>query len=109
VNDLELTEEDIQDVLGFEAERFLETMVLIEDMIDHPDKYTGQRALLESIRLSAYRTKIGTVANWLKSQEKSIMGRRKKDLLLSMERNLEENINCLKLAARVEAKAVGHI
>jgi len=104
---LDLTEDEIYEVMGIDASRFIDTLVLVEDMINHPDDYTGQKAILEAIRLSAYRTKIGTVGNWLKSQDKSILVRRKKDLLLSMEKNLEENINCLKLAGRINAKLDG--
>mgnify|MGYP006269988581 CR=1 FL=1 len=102
-----LTDEEIKNVLGEEAEDFISVLNTVNDMIENPGKYTQQRAVLEAIRLSAYRTKIGAKANWLKSQDKNILVRRQKDILISMENNLVENINCLKLAARIDAKAAG--
>ena len=109
MSNIELTEADIREVLGEDAQGFIDTLEIVQDMIDHPSKFTGQRAITEAIRISAYRTKFGSTANWLKSQDKSILTRRKKDLLISMENNLLENINCLKLAGRVDAKFAGII
>jgi hypothetical protein len=107
MSDLILTEEDIDNVLGPDAKKFKEVMLLVEDMIDFPQQYHGSKALVTALQLSAYRTKIGETANWLKSQEKSLNGRRKKDLLISMENNLLENINVLKLMGRIDGKAAG--
>ncbi len=107
MSNLTLTKEDILDVMGDEAEGFLKVMAIMEDIIENTDKYSGVKALVTASKLAAYRTKIGAQANWLKSQEKSILGRRKKDLLISLENNLLENINVMKMAARLDAKAAG--
>lgn len=102
-----MTVEDISAALGEEAPGFLEVMSLVDDIIENPDKYSGIKALMLANKLAAYRTKIGVKANYLKSQERSLRNRQKKDILLSLEHNLVENINCLKLAARIEAGAAG--
>ena len=102
-----MTVEDIAVALGEEAPGFLEVMSLVDDIIENPDKYSGIKALMLANKLAAYRTKIGVKANYLKSQERSLRNRQKKDILLSLEHNLVESINCLKLAARIEAGAAG--
>jgi hypothetical protein len=107
MNEMILSKEDIYEVLGEEALSFILILNTMEDMIADPTKYVGQKAVLEAIRLAAYRTRIGASANWLKSQERDIKTRRRKDLLISMENNLLENINCLKLAGKIEAKNAG--
>lgn len=107
MSDLILTTDDIMNVMGTDADDFLNVMAIVNDIIENPNKYTGVRALVVANKLSAYRTRIGTTANWLKSQEKSIIGRRKKDLLISIENNLLENINTLKLLGKVDGKAAG--
>jgi hypothetical protein len=104
---VEMEIETIAKALDEDAEGFLEIMQVVNDIIENPEKYSGIKALMLANKLAAYRTKIGVKANWLKSQEKSINNRQKKDVLLSLEHNLEENINCLKISGRIEGKAAG--
>lgn len=102
-----LSVEQIADVLEEDSQGFLEVMKIVDDIIENPENYSGIKALMLANKLAAYRTKIGVKANYLKSQERSLRNRQKKDILLSLEHNLVENINCLKLAARIEAGAAG--
>jgi hypothetical protein len=109
LNDIHVTlhVDVIVKAMGEDADDFLEIMRIVDDIIVSPDKYSGIKALMLANQLAAYRTKIGIKANWLKSQERSISNRQRKDVLLSLEHNLEENINCLKLMGRIEGKAAG--
>jgi len=63
VIDVIMSEEDIRNVLGKEADEFLMTMALIQEMVDNPDTLMGTKAILYAAKLSAYRTKVGTIGN----------------------------------------------
>jgi hypothetical protein len=111
MSDMTLTYGDVVEIFGegTEAGRdFLATMTEVNAMIENPEKFAGPRGLILAVKLAGLKTRIGAYANMLKTnQDKSILTRRRKDLLLSMERNLEENINALKLAGRLDGKAAG--
>lgn len=99
--------QDLKETLGDKADDFIYILTVMDDIIEHPEHYSGVKALLLANKLAAYRTKIGLTGNWLKSVPSSPITRKRKDLMLSMEHNLEENINVLKLLARIEAKSLG--
>lgn len=101
---MEVTPEQIKEALGEGEDEFLECMRIVTDIIDNPGDYTGMKALIMANKLAALRTAIGVRVAYFKSTEKGIVATRKKNFLISMEHNLEENIMVLKLLGRVEAK-----
>lgn len=108
VTERSMTLQLVKDAMGNEAEEFIAVMNVIQDIIDHPERYHGPAAIKYATLLAAYRTKISLKAQWYKtSGDKSIEARRKKDTLMSMYASLEENINTLKLSGRLDAKSAG--
>lgn len=106
--DVEITLDEIAGCLSTEEfSEFSRAMAVVQDILDNPSTYVGSRALVEAARLAAIRTKIGARAQYYKVAEKSIIQRRRKDLMLTMFSALEENINTLKLLGRVEARSSG--
>lgn len=100
--DTHVTIEDVQAALGPHAPEFISAMLTIEDILKNPQVYHGHHALAAAARLAALRTKIGVLAQMYKTSERSIVTRRRKDIMLTMFNALEENINTLKLLGRVE-------
>lgn len=109
MSEMIITPAQIKEALGEGEEEFLECMRIVNDIIENPDSYTGMKAMIYASKLAALRTAIGVRAAYFKTGEKSIAVTRKKNFLISMEHNLEENINCLKLLGRVEGRATGVI
>jgi hypothetical protein len=106
--DVEITLDEVAGCLSKEEfTEFEKAMAVVQDILDNPSSYVGSRALVEAARLAAIRTKIGVRAQYYKVAEKSMIQRRRKDLLLTMFSALEENINTLKLLGRIEAKSSG--
>lgn len=105
---LDVTMNDVIDAMGeYDGREFCSAMAIVEDMFHHEDRYTGVKALKMAVKLSAARTLIGIRAAYWKSQPNSAECRHKKNVLISMEHNLEENINCLKAIAKSDLKAAG--
>ncbi len=105
---VEITLDEVAGCLSSEEfSEFSKAMAVVQDILDNPSTYVGSRALVEAARLAAIRTKIGARAQYYKVAEKSIIQRRRKDLMLTMFSALEENINTLKLLGRIEAKTAG--
>jgi len=103
--DTHVTLEEIFEVLDREEyDEFITAMSVVEDIIENPSKYVGAQALVSAAKLAALRTKIGLRGQYYKTTEKSIIQRRRKDLLLTMFVALEENIMTLKLLGRTEAR-----
>ncbi len=103
-----LTIDKIKETLGDEASEFIDAMKVVQAIIERPQDYTGMKAIVEATRLAALRTKIGAKAQWYKTNgDKSLDNRKKKDVLMAMYASLEENIQTLKLAGRIEAQAAG--
>jgi hypothetical protein len=108
--DLEVSIDEICAVLSKdEFDEFISVMIVVQDILDNESKYVGSYALIAAAKLAALRTKLSIRAQYYKTSEKSIIQRRRKDLLISMYQALEENINTLKLLGRVEAKVSGII
>ena len=101
----------IKEAMGDDGEEFTEVLAIVQDIIDNPERYHGGAALRYAALLAAYRTKISLRAQYYKTAENksSLESRRRKDVLMSMYASLEENINCLKLLGRIDAKAAGII
>ncbi len=105
---VEITLDEVAGCLSSEEfSEFSKAMAVVQDILDNPSTYVGSRALVEAARLAAIRTKIGARAQYYMVAEKSIIQRRRKDLMLTMFSALEENINTLKLLGRIEAKTAG--
>jgi hypothetical protein len=100
-------EVDLDEVMGAlssqEYEEFAACMEIVQKILDRPNAMMGSEALIAPAKLAALRTKIGARAQYYKTSDKSILQRRRKDLLITMFTALEENINTLKLLGRVEA------
>ena len=100
-------EVDLDEVMGAlssqEYEEFAACMEIVQKILDRPNAMMGSEALIAAAKLAALRTKIGARAQYYKTSDKSILQRRRKDLLITMFTALEENINTLKLLGRVEA------
>lgn len=106
VDDVEVSMEEILGVLGKEEySEFEEVMTVCDAILSDPTKFIGFQSLVTAAKLSAIRTKIGNRAQYYKTvNDKSMLTRRRKDLLMAMYSSLEENINTLKLLGRVDAK-----
>ncbi len=90
-----------------EYKEFSDCMDIVQKILDRPNAMMGSEALVAAAKLAALRTKIGARAQYYKTTDKSIIQRRRKDLLMVMFTALEENINTLKLLGRVEAGMSG--
>lgn len=88
---------------GDEYIEFAACMEIVQRILDRPNAMMGSEALVAAAKLAALRTKLGARAQYYKTSDKSILQRRRKDLLMLMFTALEENINTLKLLGRVEA------
>jgi hypothetical protein len=99
-------EVDLDEVAGaLSAEEYAEfsgCMEIVQRILDQPNAMMGSEALIAAAKLAALRTKLGARAQYYKTSDKSILQRRRKDLLMLMFTALEENINTLKLLGRVE-------
>lgn len=104
-------EVDLDEIAGAlsseEYGEFRECMIIVQKILDRPNAMMGSEALVAAAKLAALRTKIGARAQYYKTSEKSILQRRRKDLLMLMFSALEENINTLKLLGRVEVGMSG--
>jgi hypothetical protein len=90
-----------------EFKEFSDCMAIVQRILDQPNAMMGSEALIAAAKLAALRTKLGARAQYYKTSEKSILQRRRKDLLMLMFTALEENINTLKLLGRVEVGMTG--
>lgn len=104
-------EVDLDEIAGVlsseEYQEFRDSMAIVQTILDRPNAMMGSEALVAAAKLAALRTKIGARAQYYKTSEKSILQRRRKDLLMLMFSALEENINTLKLLGRVEVGMSG--
>lgn len=108
-NNVEVDLDEIAGVLSSEEyNEFVECMSIVQTILDRPTAMMGSEALVAAAKLAALRTKLGARAQYYKTSEKSIMQRRRKDLLMLMYDALSENINTLKLLGRVEASMGGY-
>lgn len=104
-------EVDLDEVAGaLSAEEYAEfssCMEIVQRILDRPQAMMGSEALVAAAKLAALRTKLGARAQYYKTSDKSILQRRRKDLLMLMFTALEENINTLKLLGKIEGSMSG--
>lgn len=89
--------------MGDRAEEFIECMRIIEDIIDHPEHYVGMQAIKYLNKLSGYRTMM-IIRSQAFKRKSSLMSEQDKfvnDIWKTMYEALLENINALKIAAKV--------
>lgn len=100
---VEVSLDEVLGILGREEyDEFESCMKIVQMILDNPNAMIGSQALIYAAKLAALRTKIGMRAQYYKTSDKSIIQRRRKDLLMAMFTALEENINTLKLLGKVE-------
>lgn len=91
--------------MGDKADEFLECMRIVQDIIDNPETYVGAQAIKYANILAAYRTTMIIKSQAFK-RKSSIMSESDKfvnDIWKTMYEALQENINALKLAAKVNS------
>lgn len=89
--------------MGDKAEEFIECMKIVQDIIENPETYIGAQAIKYANILAAYRTMMIIKSQAFK-RKSSIMSESDKfvnDIWKTMYEALQENINALKLAAKV--------
>jgi len=95
--------DEIAAVLGREEyDEFNACMAIVQKILDSPSAMMGSEALVAAAKLAALRTKIGARAQYYKTSDKSIIQRRRKDILMLMYDALQEVINTMKLLGRME-------
>lgn len=104
---IDLTKYDPDDIVEYVASMvgtdFMRVVQIAQDVIDNHSKYLGLQALSAAKRLSAYRVKMGVLDAYYKQKSvatKDPQDRLIKEAIIVINHNLEEAINCLKLAAR---------
>lgn len=103
--EVEVDMEEIIGVLGKEEYKELEeALTICQTILEDPTHFVGMQSLITATKLAAIRTKIGTRAQYYKTADKTLISRRRKDLLMTMYSALEENINTLKLLGRVDSR-----
>jgi hypothetical protein len=104
--DVVMTVELIKEAMGDEAEEFLQAMEVIDAIIANPNAFHGRKAAVEANRLAALRTKIGVKAQYYKTANKTLPNAKKRNVLMTMFTALEENINTLKILAKIESSII---
>lgn len=97
-----VTIDAIKDVMGKEGDEFLETMKIINMIIDDPASFQNRRAAVEAAKLAGLRTMIGLKSQYYKTAPKSLVNTKRKNVLALLYNALEENINTLKLLSRID-------
>jgi hypothetical protein len=93
----------IKELMGDKSEEFIETMKVVQDIIENPDHYVGGQAMKYANLLAAYRTMM-IVKSQIYKRKSSIMSEQDKfvnDIWKTMYEALAENINVLKITAKV--------
>lgn len=88
--------------MGDKSEEFIETMKVVQDIIENPDHYVGGQAMKYANLLAAYRTMM-IVKSQIYKRKSSIMSEQDKfvnDIWKTMYEALAENINVLKITAK---------
>jgi hypothetical protein len=94
--------EAVSNAMGEDGEEFLGVMKVVQAIQADPATYTGRQAVIRANELAAWRTEIGIKAQYYKTAPKSDENRTRKDVLLLLYNALPENINALKLMARLD-------
>jgi hypothetical protein len=102
VADIVIDIDMIRDLMGDKSEEFIETMKIVQDIIENPDHYVGGQAMKYANILAAYRTMMIIKSQFYK-RKSSMMTERDKfvnDIWKTMYEALSENINVLKISAK---------
>lgn len=97
-----LSMETVYDAMGDDAEEFLGVMKIVQAIQADPSTYSGRMAVIKANELAAWRTTIGVKAQYYKTAPKSDENRTRKDVLHLLYNALPENINALKLMAKLD-------
>jgi len=92
----------ISEMMGDQAEEFIECMKIVQDIIERPETYVGGQAIRYANQLAAYRTTM-IIKSQMFKRKSSLMSEQDKfinDIWKTMYEALGENINVLKLSAR---------
>jgi hypothetical protein len=95
--------EMLQQLMGDKAHEFIECMKIVQDIIENPDHYVGGQAVRYANMLAAYRTTM-IIKSQIYKRKSSIMSEQDKfvnDIWKTMYEALSENINVLKITAKV--------
>lgn len=106
ITDFDSAVEYVADMVGGD---FNKAIQLTNAIINSPSEYTGPQALMTALKLSAYRVKVGSAAQYAKLnsvQTKKPQDRLVKDALMCLYDGLLELINCLKAIARNEREVI---
>lgn len=93
----------IAENMGDKSKEFIECMKIVQDIIENPNDYVGGQAVKYANMLAAYRTQMIIKSQAFKRRS-SLMNENDKlvnDIWKTMYEALGENINVLKIAARV--------
>lgn len=94
----------IATAMGDRSVEFIECMRIVQDIIDNPNHYVGGQAVKYANILSAYRTQMIIKSQAFKRRS-TMMSEQDKlvnDIWKTMYEALSENINVLKIAAKVQ-------
>lgn len=94
--------ESVSNAMGEEGEEFLGVMKIVQAIQSDPATYTGRQAVIRANELAAWRTEIGIKAQYYKTAPKNEENRTRKDVLMLLYNALPENINALKLMAKLD-------
>lgn len=100
--DIVINVELIKELMGDKSEEFIETMKIVQDIIENPDHYVGGQAVKYANVLAAYRTMMIVKSQFFK-RKSSMMSEKDKfvnDIWKTMYEALSENINVLKISAK---------
>lgn len=103
MTDIVVDVEFIANAMGDRSSEFIECMRIVQDIIDNPSHYVGGQAIKYANILSAYRTQMIVKSQAFKRRS-SLMSENDKivnDIWKTMYEALAENINVLKIAAKV--------
>jgi len=99
---LTISMEAVYDAMGEDAEEFLGVMKIVQAIQEDPNTYSGRMAVIKANELAAWRTEIGIKAQYYKTAPKTEENRTRKDVLHTLFVAIPENINTLKLMARLD-------
>lgn len=100
--DIVVDVDHLGDLMGSEAEEFIQVMYIVNDIVKNPNDYLGAQAAKYAAILAAYRTQmiIKSQAYKRRSSQMSNDDKLRNDIWRTLYQALEENINTLKLCAR---------
>ena len=102
MNNFYIDVDKISEMMGDQADEFIECMKIVQDIIERPETYVGGQAIRYANQLAAYRTTM-IIKSQMFKRKSSLMSEQDKftnDIWKTMYEALGENINVLKLSDR---------